>query len=115
MGDVNAYYSHKRIRITLLTAILYIKVHYSQLFTVNLCLTLQNTSKSCEQHKNRVDTKFDGQNSSIIQGCFKDLFMIFKDVKMLRKCRVAARIRAIGAQCITLRAKSKDFKDNFQN
>ncbi len=41
--------------------------------------------------------------------------MIFKDVKTFRKCSVAALIRAIGAQCITLRAKFKDFKDNFQN
>ena len=49
-----------------------------------------------------------------IQGCFKDLFMIFKDVKMFRKCRVAASIREISAQFITLRAKFKDFKDAFQ-
>ncbi len=41
--------------------------------------------------------------------------MIFKDVGTLRKCRVAAPIRAICAQCITLRAKFKDFKDDFQN
>ncbi len=47
--------------------------------------------------QDRVATKFDRQNSRIIQGCFKDLFMIFKDVKTLRKCRVAAPIRAIGA------------------
>ncbi len=61
----------------------------------------------------RVATKFDRQNSR--QGCFKELFMIFKDVKMLRKCRVAASIREISARCITLRAKVKDFKDAFQN
>ncbi len=41
--------------------------------------------------------------------------MIFKDVKMLRKCRVAASIREISVRCITLRAKFKDFKDAFQN
>ncbi len=68
-------------------------------------------------YRSRVATKFDRQNSRTVQGCFKDLFMIFKDVKTLRKRCVAALIRAIGAQCtsITLRAKSKDFKDDFQN
>ncbi len=63
----------------------------------------------------RVATKFDRQNSRIIQGCFKDLFVIFKDVKTSRKCRVAAPILEINAPCITLRAKFKDFKDVFQN
>ena len=63
----------------------------------------------------RVATKFDRQNSRIIQGCFKDLFVIFKDVTTWRKCRVAAPIREISAQCITLRAKFKDFRDIFQN
>ena len=41
--------------------------------------------------------------------------MIFKDVETLRKCCVAAPIRAIGAQRITSRTKFKDFKDDFQN
>ncbi len=40
----------------------------------------------------RVATKSDRQNSRIIQGCFKDLFMIFKDVETLRKCGVVAPI-----------------------
>ena len=31
---------------------------------------------------NRVATKFNGQNSRIIQGRVKDIFVIFKDVKM---------------------------------
>ncbi len=47
----------------------------------------------------RVATKFHRQNARIIQGCFKDLFMIFKDV----------------SRCITLKVKFKDFKDDFQN
>ncbi len=62
----------------------------------------------------RVATKFDRQNPRIIQGCFKDILVIFKDVKTLRKCRVAAPIRKIRAQCITLRAKFKDFKDDLK-
>ncbi len=64
---------------------------------------------------NRVATKFDRQNSRIIQGCLKDLLVIFKDAKTLRKCRVAAPIREISARCITLSAKFKDFKEVFQN
>ena len=45
-----------------------------------------------EYGHSRVATKFGRQNSSIIQGFFKDIFVIFKDVKMARKCRVAAPI-----------------------
>ena len=41
--------------------------------------------------------------------------MIFKDVKMLRICRVAALIREISARCITQRAKFKNFNDDFKN
>ncbi len=41
--------------------------------------------------------------------------MVFKDVRTLRRCRVAAPIQKISALCITLRAKFKDFKDDFQN
>ena len=62
----------------------------------------------------RVATKLDRQNSRIIQGGFKDLFVIFKDVKTLRKCHVAVSIREISARCIMLRAKFKDFKDVLQ-
>ncbi len=32
----------------------------------------------------RLTTKFPRRNSRIIQGCFKDLYMIFKDVKIQR-------------------------------
>ncbi len=48
------------------------------------------------------------QNSRVIQGHSKDLFVIFKDAKILRKCHTAAPIRNIGVQF-------KDFKDDFQN
>ena len=41
--------------------------------------------------------------------------MLFKDVKALRKCRVAAPIQQISVRHITLRVKFKDFKDGFQN
>ena len=56
----------------------------------------------------RVATKSDRQNSRIIQGCFKDLFVIFKDVK-------TAPIRESSARCIKTKAKFKDVKDVFQN
>ncbi len=36
-------------------------------------------------HLNRVTTKFPQQNSRMIQGYFKDLSMIFKDVKIRQK------------------------------
>ena len=63
----------------------------------------------------RVATKFRRQNSRIFQGCFKGRSMIFKDVKMLRRCRVVVLIWGISVRCITLRAEFKDFKDGFQN
>ncbi len=39
----------------------------------------------------------------------------FHDFQGCQNVEEAALIRAIGAQCITLRAKFTDFKDNFQN
>ena len=59
--------------------------------------------------------KFNRQNSRIIQGFFKDLFLIFKDMKKMRKCCVAAPVREISLRCITLWAEFKDFKDDCQN
>ena len=60
--------------------------------------------------KNRVATKFDRQNSRIIQGCFKDIFVIFNtDIPNFKiKLKDLSRISRIGI-------KFKDFKDFFKD
>ncbi len=63
----------------------------------------------------RVATKFYRRNSRIIQGYFKDLFAIFKDVQTHMKCCVAAPIRRFSVRCTALSTKFKDFKDRFRN